>query len=179
MEKHPDFFVFDALFTLLPDGRLVNKVKRGPRGRIGAPVGSVGNSGQKSRLQTVIFKKNYLVHRIVWLLHTGQWPKHSIDHIDGNPLNNCPENLRDVPHKTNLQNRSGPDRDGRTGFLGVVLDRRSGWYYSRATCPTTGKMKHLGRFQDPQVAATVAEAYREANYLGYVKRKEPHDERIG
>jgi len=44
----------------------------------------------------------YKAHRIVWALMTGKNPPHIIDHIDGNPLNNRWNNLREA---TAYQNR--------------------------------------------------------------------------
>lgn len=48
-----------------------------------------------------------VVARLCWLVHTGDWPKHTIDHIDRDPLNNRWGNLRDVSQAVNNQNK-GP-----------------------------------------------------------------------
>lgn len=48
---------------------------------------------------------NTTVGRICWLVHTGDWPKHTIDHIDRNPLNNMWENLRDITLEDNNRNK--------------------------------------------------------------------------
>ncbi|WP_076738056.1 HNH endonuclease signature motif containing protein, partial [Cronobacter sakazakii] len=48
--------------------------------------------------------KNLYNHRIVYFLHHGHWPVGEVDHIDGNPGNNHPDNLRDVTHSENQQN---------------------------------------------------------------------------
>ena len=47
------------------------------------------------------------VARLCWLVHTGNWPEHTIDHIDRDPLNNKWDNLRDVTQKVNNSNK-GP-----------------------------------------------------------------------
>jgi hypothetical protein len=44
-------------------------------------------------------------HRVVFALTQGRWPHLVIDHIDGNPRNNDPANLRDVSQAVNLLNR--------------------------------------------------------------------------
>lgn len=47
-----------------------------------------------------------VVSRLCWLVQTGDWPKHTIDHINKDPLDNRWVNLRDVPQKINNQNKS-------------------------------------------------------------------------
>ena len=50
-------------------------------------------------------QESCLVHIIVWQIFNGKIPDgKEIDHIDGNPSNNCLENLRCVPHKENCNN---------------------------------------------------------------------------
>ena len=67
--------------------------------------------------------KQYLVHRIAWLLQHGSWPVGDIDHIDGNPSNNKLENLRDVPHSVNLQNRKSAEAGNK--FIWACMKRLS------------------------------------------------------
>lgn len=43
-------------------------------------------------------------HRVVYFLYHGYWNEGRIDHIDGNKLNNHPENLRDVDYALNAAN---------------------------------------------------------------------------
>jgi hypothetical protein len=167
MEKHPDFFVFDALFTLLPDGRLLNKVKRSNKTQVGQEAGFVRLQGYRGLR---FMQKDYLTHRVVWLLATGHWPKHGVDHIDGNKLNNRIENLRDVDNQTNSQNRRGAQSNSGTGFRGVYRSRAR--FIARGQCPVTRGVVHLGTFDSAPVAAAAFNAYAEANYLGYVKHKE-------
>ena len=60
------------------------------------------------------------VHRAVWALVHGTWPKYQIDHIDRDPSNNRIENLRDVPGGVNQQNR---EPIGAVPYLGVRMLR--------------------------------------------------------
>ena len=57
--------------------------------------------------------KRFKCHRVVWLLHKGEWPKGEIDHINRNRADNRIENLRDVPRHINASNR--PDAASMTG----------------------------------------------------------------
>lgn len=58
-------------------------------------------------------------HRIIWEILNGPVPPNSlIDHIDGNVLNNCPENLRLVRSDLNSKNKA-IYRNNTTGVTGV------------------------------------------------------------
>jgi HNH endonuclease len=48
--------------------------------------------------------KLYLASRVAWLLHYGEWPSLTLDHIDGDRTNNRIRNLRDVTHEVNMNN---------------------------------------------------------------------------
>jgi hypothetical protein len=73
--------------------------------------------------------RDYLAHRIAWLLHYGEWPTNSIDHINGDSTDNRIANLRDCTHAQNHANRSA-DRGNSTGYKGVSL-HACGRYYAQ------------------------------------------------
>ena len=98
--------------------------------------------------------KQYLSHRIALLLHYGAWPIGDVDHIDGNPSNNKIENLRDVSHSVNIQNRKSATTKNKTGFLGVVKRRKK---YA-AHIHKNGKQIYLGLFETAELAH---QAYKE------------------
>lgn len=53
----------------------------------------------------VYFKgRQYGEHRLVHLMFTGEWPE-QVDHINGIPHDNRPENLRSATHAQNCMNR--------------------------------------------------------------------------
>jgi len=64
-------------------------------------AGTVSVHGR--RVITYKGKKHY-ASRLAWALTHGDWPRHEIDHIDGDQLNDAIKNLRDVPRQTNQQN---------------------------------------------------------------------------
>jgi len=113
-----------------------------------------GNMMQNGYRKLKFCGKQYLTHRVAWLLHHGAWPMGDIDHIDGNPSNNKLDNLRDVSHSVNLQNRKSATRKNKTGFLGVV--KRKNKYAAHIT--KDGKQVYLGLFETAELAH---KAYKE------------------
>ena len=85
------------------DGQLTRKNKSG-RYKSGTPIGSIHKSTGYAR--TNINRKDYLVHRLIYLYHYGVL--HSdleIDHINGIRADNRIENLRMVTRQHNQWNR--------------------------------------------------------------------------
>lgn len=113
-----------------------------------------GNMMQNGYRKLKFCGKQYLTHRIAWLLQHKTWPIGDIDHIDGNPSNNKLDNLRDVSHSANLQNRKSATRKNKTGFLGVV--KRKNKYAAHTT--KNGKQVYLGLFDTAELAH---QAYKE------------------
>jgi hypothetical protein len=89
----------------------------------------------------------YLAHRIIWLVETGQFPSKEIDHINGITDDNRFENLREVTHRENCQNRR-KHREGR--LFGTYFSKRFEKWHSRIQIE--GKRKHLGLFETEQEA---------------------------
>lgn len=91
----------------------------------------------------------YAVHQIVYLIHHGVIPD-EIDHIDGDKTNNLIDNLRPC---TSTQNKGnvGLLRSNRSGYRGVSLNTRTGFYH--AQIKIHGKQTYIGRFLLPEDAA--------------------------
>jgi len=97
-----------------------------------------------------ILNKLHYAHRVVFALVNGFWPTQEIDHINGNPADNKPENLRDVSHAVNHRNRATP-KSNTSGVVGVSYNKRlSKW---AAHIGVDGKYKHLGFFDTIDKAA--------------------------
>lgn len=47
-----------------------------------------------------------------------------VDHINHDTLNNTGENLREVTHAQNQQNKKGPYSNSKSGIRGVVWDKK-------------------------------------------------------
>ena len=63
-----------------------------------------------------------------------------VDHINHDPCDNHKANLRIVTQSENMNNRSGPQVNNTTGFLGVCKTKQG--YQAYVT--ENGKRKHLG-----------------------------------
>lgn len=107
------------------------------------------------------YKSGYLggrtatAHRVAWLLTTGDWPNHQIDHIDGDRQNNRLVNLRDVTQTENQHNRKRQS-DNTSGINGVCWHvRRQTW---QARIKVGGRQIQLGSFRSLQDAATARKA---------------------
>lgn len=84
-------------------GNLTRKTKgRGRNCQIGDVAGGVNGQGY---IYVRVDKQKLRAHRLIWLMCTGSWPKHEIDHINRDRSDNRICNLRDVPSFMNQNNR--------------------------------------------------------------------------
>jgi hypothetical protein len=90
----------------------------------------------------------FQAHQVVFALHNGYWADY-IDHENGNPLDNNPNNLRDATNLDNARNRRKRS-DNTSGCMGVVwLKSRGRW---QARIVVEGKRVHLGEFKTCKLA---------------------------
>ena len=87
-------------------------------------------------------RHRFKFHRLIYWLHNPDWDiynsstNNSIDHIDGDKLNNNIENLRVVTHQENHFNMTHAK-----GYYWYKRDKK--W---KAQIQLNGKVKHLGYF---------------------------------
>jgi HNH endonuclease len=103
-------------------GQLRWKVANSRRIRVGDIAGCDDGGGY---LRIGISGRHYRAHRIIWLMMTGAFPEHQIDHIDGDRANNHWANLREATNAQNHQNL-GLNRNSTTGHPGVSLIKGAG-----------------------------------------------------
>ena len=72
-----------------------------------------------------------------------------IDHKNRNPRDNRLDNLREISHAENLQNR-GPQANNTTGFKGVSYHKVAKKYTANIT--VNRKTRYLGLFTTPEDA---------------------------
>jgi len=113
---------------------------------------AIGNHGYR---QGKIFDRDYRAHRIIWLLHTGDWPTDEIDHINGKRTDNRVSNLRSVSRAENNKNMRVGKRN-TSGIPGVGLNKKSGKW--RAYIMLDGINRNLGSFDDIGDAAAARNA---------------------
>lgn len=119
----------------------------------GKNAGCLSNDGY---LRVRIDKKLYLSHRIIFLFNYGYLPNF-IDHIDGNPLNNKIENLRQATKKENAYN-SKIFKTNTSGVKGVSWNKNRKKWHVRLR--VDGTSKSFGYFFDIKVAKFIAETMR-------------------
>lgn len=102
-----DYFIeeWSRLFELSSDSPsgLIWKVPRGTNIKAGHPAGWLTDLQYwKVEYQN----KAIFAHRIVYFLSRGILDRFKVvDHIDGKPWNNLPENLREITYEENMRNK--------------------------------------------------------------------------
>jgi len=106
-----------------------------------------------------------LVHRVVYMMTRGVDPyPYEIDHVDGDPRNNHPSNLRLATRHQNQRHQSGANKSNKTsGIRGVCWNKASNCW--QAQIKYDGRSRHLGLFKTKEEAAEVAAAAR-LKYFG-------------
>lgn len=120
-----------------------------------------------------IRRKSLIAHRVIYFLATGIDPlNHDVDHIDRNPMNNNPSNLRLATRSQNTQNAK-KYRTNSTGHRGVCWNKNVGKW--QAYIGFKKKLHHLGLFATPEAAAEarrVAEIKMHAEFSAMLSKPE-------
>lgn len=115
-----------------------------------------GIKDERGYVKIYMLRKQYRAHRVAWLLHYGEWPSVSIDHIDTDKSNNAMDNLRLATQMQNSCNKN-VQANNTSGFKGVYFNARDGRYQARIR--HDGKTYSLGYFKDAESAGN---AYNES-----------------
>jgi hypothetical protein len=122
------------------------------RGRFSVSMTSGVGSLKKDGYVHIFFDgKQRTAHRLAWLYMTGEWPRNSIDHINGRRDDNRWCNLRDVSQQVNAENLRSA-RKGKTScqLLGVYYYKASDRWTAQIT--NKGRPMYLGCFETPEAA---------------------------
>jgi hypothetical protein len=135
------------------DGELYWKVRPSPRSRkrVGDRAGCDFGDGRRI---VGIRNKQYLVHRVIFMMHHG-WVADEIDHkIDiSNIKDNRIENLRAATHGQNSHNAKLP-KNNTSGIKGVSWSNTSKKWYVQVVCSKVHVVKRY--FDDIELAELVA-----------------------
>ena len=141
-ERARELFEYDPLTGVLT-------WKKQPRGRY-KPSLVAGYKTKEGYLVTSVDYKLRKNHRLAWAVAYGAWPKHEIDHINGDKSDNRLTNLRDVAHRTNTENSIGATSYSKGRVLGVSWHVRIQKFHARIG--VNGKLIHLGYYTTPEEA---------------------------
>jgi len=117
---------------------------------------SVGYKDKAGYLSTTLYKKYFLVHRLIFLFHHGYLPRF-LDHIDRNKSNNKIENLRECTYQQNNFNRL-PSKKTTSGFRNVTKNGNNKW---QVGLTISGIYNYFGSFEDVELADLVAQEARD------------------
>ena len=138
-------------------GNLIWKIKPSSRGhsvKVGYIAGTLKSHGY---LCVGINYNSYRAHRLIFLMHKGYLPK-TIDHINGDKLDNRIENLRAATVGQNQHNRK-TNANNTSGYKGVSWNKAQKKWVARITLER--KNIHLGYFANVEEAAEVVRKARE------------------
>jgi len=107
----------------------------------------------------MIFGKDYQLHRVIFFYFNGWWPE-EVDHIDGNPRNNKPSNLKESTRKENAKNLKTRS-DSQSGYSGIYFDKERNKY--QVAIRVDGRKKHYGRYDTLEESIKVWERAKEEN----------------
>lgn len=99
-------------------------------------------------------RKLFLGHVLAWVIMTGDWPDHPIDHKDGCRSNNKWSNLRKSNHSQNAANKKAAKESGAKG---CYFHKQSSRWHAQIT--KDGRKISLGLYDTESEAAA---AYRVA-----------------
>lgn len=134
-------------------GTLTWKVKSPGRGR--GLGGIAGTKSVRGYWIVTVFGKKYPAHRLIWLMRVGSIAAGlTVDHIDGNKINNRMDNLRVCTLSDNQRNKA-MQRNNKSGAVGVH-PHKGGFKVQAAGT-------HVGWFKNIEKAIAARDEFWRAN----------------
>ncbi len=136
-----------VLFVYDPNSGLLRWRDRARSRKADGVVGTRCKSGYLATGLIVNGKrKNYYIHRLIWLWVYGEWPPMDIDHVNRDRTDNRLANLRLTTESQNIHNQ--PARNP-VGLKGVWQQKSGNW---AAGITKDRKRVHLGTYDTPELA---------------------------
>lgn len=142
--------------------------------RVGTKAGRVRiNRDSYKHIAVSVNGVGRLVHRLAWMIMTGDTPPKQIDHINRDATDNRWCNLRDGDgiQRKNLS----MFKNNKSGICGVYWDPQTNKWTASGFYKVNGvrKKKNLGRFKKKEDAAIAAKQFRLRNgyEMGHGERK--------
>lgn len=144
-------------------GRLLWRESRKGRKRASRIAGHI-KKGRYRYTKICLDGKGYSLHRLIYYIETGSQPW-EIDHIDGNPLNNCFSNLQTITRSQNMmkQMKYVNNTSGRAGI--TFHEQRQKW---RARIQIGKKRISLGLYSDIKDAINARTAAEDDCFGKYI-----------
>jgi hypothetical protein len=162
-----ELFDYDAA-----TGNLIWKSTYSNRIKVGDVAGSVASNGRR---YTSVDGEHQMVHRLVWFLHKGQWPRHNLAPIDGDHLNTRIENLvEQTPSET--AKKGGLRSTNKTGVKGVTWDAEKKEYAVYGY--VDGRSKFDSRHKTLEAATVAAKRVGSGVFMTDDERRVLHDSKI-
>jgi HNH endonuclease len=120
----------------------------------GNEAGTINDQGYRI---IMIHRQRYRAHRIIWAMHTGEWPVGEIDHESGDRSDSRFENLRDVTPQINRQNRA-MSRRNTSGVMGVSWSKAMNKWHAYIGTPPRLTIGYFADLADATAARKAAEA---------------------
>ncbi len=141
-------YLIDRLSFDPVTGVFTHNYNFGSRYRIGDRADTPGYDRLKGYRLINLLNQKFLAHRCAWMYVNGSMPELHIDHINGDRGDNSIENLREVSHKTNIQNQRKPTKRNTSGLLGVTVV--NGRYIAKLT--VNYRTVYVGSYETPEQA---------------------------
>lgn len=139
LERLNEMFSYDQESGALIWKTVPDKFRRAKTGDV---AGTVSRCGYRV---VGVDRKQYLEHRVIWKIMTGEDPVDQIDHVDGNKRNNAWRNLRSASNGENRWN-TRIAKNNTSGVKGVCWDEtRNVWV---AYIGKDSRQSRLGRFKN-------------------------------
>lgn len=90
-----------------------------------------------------ILGRRIQAHRVIYAMHNGHWAADEVDHINGDPSNNRPSNLRSADRTEQMKNRARPVNN-TSGIVGVSWHKQRRLWVAHVSID--GRAVTLGTF---------------------------------